>query len=212
VLTKKSLQVAEAMSILQPLFHFYHRQPQLSATDALRQLVASFQNQPNISAQGFPNAALNPAFHNPQHNLNPNLQIPPGQRTPNHFVSPGSANHLALPGQGNTMPSPANLHNMSPAMSNLALHQQAMQQHQAPTSVGMVHNASQQGTNTSVGTGSQGTSANASPNVPNKRRRASAVKGEDDGTGPGVEVNGVTGSSKVRPSPRIGGKRQKGNS
>ena len=80
---------------------------------------------------------------------------------------------------------------------------------QAPTSVGMVHSVSQPGTNNSVGTGSQGPSANASPNMTNKRRRPSAVKGEDEGGG--VEMNGVGGVPKVRPSPRIGGKRQKGN-
>ena len=76
----------------------------------------------------------------------------------------------------------------------------------------MVAQQSQQGTNTSVGTGSQGTSANTSPNVTNKRRRASGVKqeGQDDGGGGGVmDVNGT--GPKVKPSPRIGGgpKRQK---
>ena len=48
----------------------------------------------------------------------------------------------------------------------------------------------------------------------NKRRRPSAVKGEDDGGGGGgggIEINGVGGPGKVKPSPRIGGKRQKGN-
>ena len=199
------------MSILQPLFRFSRTQSQLSATEALAQLVSSYQNQPNIPQHGFPASGFNPAFHNQQQSLNPNLQVPPGQRTPNHFVSPGSANHLALPGQATAMASPATIHNMSPAIQSLAIQQQAMQQQQAPTSVGMGHSASQQGTNTSVGTGSQGTSTNASPNIPNKRRRASAVKGEDDGGGPGVDINGVPGSSKVKPSPRLGGKRHKAN-
>ena len=71
----------------------------------------------------------------------------------------------------------------------------------------MVAQQSQQGTNTSVGTGSQGTSANTSPNVTQKRRRASAVKLEgDDGSGL-VEVNGT--GPKVKASPRVGVKRQK---
>ena len=75
---------------------------------------------------------------------------------------------------------------------------------QPATGVSMVAQQSQQGTNNS-GTGSQGTSANASPNV-NKRRRASAVKTEgDEGGG---EVNGITG--KVKQSPRVT-KRQKAN-
>lgn len=57
---------------------------------------------------------------------------------------------------------------------------------------------SQQGTNSS------GPSANTSPNQSNKRRRPSGVKSED--------VDGVqTGASRVKPSPKIGGKRQKGN-
>jgi hypothetical protein len=71
----------------------------------------------------------------------------------------------------------------------------------------MVAQQSQTGTNAS---GSQGTSANTSPNVTNKRRRASAVKmeGEDGGN---VEVNGTgQGGNKVKASPRVGGKRQKG--
>ena len=75
----------------------------------------------------------------------------------------------------------------------------------------MVAQQSQQGTNTSVGTGSQGTSANASPNV-NKRRRPSGVKAEGDEGGGSGEVNGtVAGASKIKQSPRGGGKRQKGN-
>ena len=69
----------------------------------------------------------------------------------------------------------------------------------------MAAQLSQQGTNAS---GSQGTSANTSPNVTNKRRRASAVKVEGDDGG-GMEVNGV-GGQKVKASPRVGGKRQKG--
>jgi len=72
----------------------------------------------------------------------------------------------------------------------------------------MVAQQSQQGTNTS---GSQGTSANTSPNATNKRRRPSAVKVEVDDGGGGTEINGTGpgGGNKVKPSPRIGGKRQK---
>lgn len=57
------------------------------------------------------------------------------------------------------------------------------------------------------GTVSSGPSANTSPNASNKRRRPSAVKEEGD-----AMVNGVGGAKPpVKPSPRIGGKRQKGN-
>ena len=197
------------MSLMQPLLKFSQSQPGLSATEALHQYT-NLQNQNQLAGHQMPHHGMNPAMHSQQQMMNANLQIPPGQRTPNHFVSPANSAHLTLPGQTNAAPSPATLHGMSPAMQNLALQQQqqALQQ-QAPTSVGMVHSASQHGTNNSVGTGSQGPSANASPSMTNKRRRPSAVKGEDEGGG--VEVNGVGPSSKVKPSPRIGGKRQKGN-
>ncbi len=201
---------------MQPLFQFAQLRPALSAHEALQQICLNIQQQaqnqnPNPA---FFNPAMQPQQQLPQNALNPNLQLPnSGQRTPsmngpNHFVSPAQAAHLNLP---TSSASPATL-NMSPAMQNLALHQQ-QQNHlgnpnqllqQPPTSVGMVAQQSQQGTNNS-GTGSQGTSANASPNV-NKRRRASAVKTEgDEGGG---EVNGI--GVKVKQSPRVP-KRQKGN-
>jgi len=73
---------------------------------------------------------------------------------------------------------------------------------QAP---GMIPQHSQQGTHSS------GASANTSPNVANnKRRRPSGVKMEDDLP----QANGVVQASKansVKASPRVGGKRQKGN-
>jgi hypothetical protein len=56
------------------------------------------------------------------------------------------------------------------------------------------------------GTSSSGPSANTSPNTNNKRRRPSAVKTEEE-----TQVNGTQTKTPVRPSPRIGGKRQKGN-
>ena len=74
----------------------------------------------------------------------------------------------------------------------------------------MVATQSQQGTNTSGG-GSQGTSANASPNVTNKRRRPSAVKVEGDEVGTEVNGTGPAGANKVKASPRNNVKRQKGN-
>lgn len=76
----------------------------------------------------------------------------------------------------------------------------------------MVAQQSQQGTNTSVGTGSQGTSANTSPNVPNKRRRSIKQEGDEGGGGGGGNAE-VNGTSKVKQSPRGGvSKRQKGAS
>ena len=209
----RSPQKAEVVSAMQPLFHFAQSRPNLSAHEALQQICISIQQQAQNHNQN--PAVFNPAMQQqPLHN--PNLQLPnSGQRTPsmngpNHFVSPAQAAHLNLP---TSSASPATL-NMSPAVQNLALqHQHQQQNHLAntnqllqhpPTSVSMVAQQSQQGTNNS-GTGSQGTSANASPNV-NKRRRASAVKIEgDEGGG---EVNGVVG--KVKQSPRVP-KKQKTN-
>lgn len=169
---------------MQPLFQYSQQHSHLSPPEALQQLVASFSNLvPQNLMMGMQQANLNPA-----------MQQPPGQRTPGingpHFASPAAA-HLGLPGSQGSPHIGGPVHTPSPAQNHLA----------GP--VAMVAQQSQQGTNTS---GSQGTSANTSPNVTNKRRRASAVKLEgDDGGG---EVNGV--GPKVKPSPRIGGKRQKG--
>ena len=63
---------------------------------------------------------------------------------------------------------------------------------------GMQHQQSQHGTSSS------GPSANTSPNASNKRRRPSGVKEED------MQPNGQQ-KTAVKPSPRIGGKRQKPN-
>ena len=76
--------------------------------------------------------------------------------------------------------------------------------------------ASHQGTNPSAG-GTPGGSANASPNETAKRKRPSGVAlGMGGGGEDVVEVNGVGGGgggggNKVKQSPRVGQKRQKGN-
>ncbi len=179
------------MAQMAQLMTFSHGNPHLPPSEALSQLVASFSDV-EAQPQGLP--ALN---YVP--NMNPGLpQQPPGVRTPGMtgpppFNSPAAA-HLNLPGSPHV-----NAHTPSPAQNHI----------QAP---GLAAQLSQQGTNSS-----QGTSANTSPNVTNKRRRASAVKIEgDDGGGPGggIEVNGTSGppgASKVKASPRVGGKRQKGH-
>lgn len=56
------------------------------------------------------------------------------------------------------------------------------------------------------GTSSSGPSANTSPNASNKRRRPSTVKTEEEN-----QANANQAKTGVKPSPRIGGKRQKGN-
>lgn len=214
-------QIAEGMFHMQTLFAFAQAKPHLSPSEALRQICITFENPPAGSL-------LNPGYSQPaQPALNPHMQVHAGANPP-HFLSPAHAAHLNLP-INSSGTSPATL-NMSPAMQNLGLHshlagtpqvqqmhqlqqmQQMQQMQQVPTSVGMVAQPSQQGTNTSGGTGSQVTSANASPNVQNKRRRPSTMlKAEgDDGGGP-LGVNGVPLPDKVKASPKGGVKRQKGN-
>jgi len=186
---------------MENLFQYSQQNPQLSASDALRQLVNTFQNMPQ-NQMNF--AAMQ------QQTLNLMNQPPAGQRTPgyngpNQFASP-AGNYMNLPTSNNSG-SPATM-TMSPAMQSHVLQNHLQQQGQPPTSVGMVAQQSQQGTNTSVGTGSQGTSTNASPNLTNKRRRPSGVKVEGEDAGGGAEINGT--GPKVKASPRVGGtKRQK---
>lgn len=94
-------------------------------------------------------------------------------------ASPASA-HMNLPGSPH-MGSPAPGHMQAPGMQ--------LQQ-------------SQQGTSSS------GPSANTSP-ASNKRRRPSAVKGEDDGSGAGTpagsggQVNGIQNRGNKPPTPRM---------
>lgn len=197
---------------MQTLFQYAQANRQLSPTEALKQICLQFDHTP-------PGSLMNPGFpQQTQTALNPSLQLHSGANPP-HFLSPAHAAHLNLP-VSSTGTSPATL-NMSPAMQNLGLHnhisntpqmQQMQQMQQPPTSVGMVTQPSQQGTNTSGGTASQVTSANASPNVQNKRRRPSTMlKAESDDSGGPVGVNGVSMPEKVKASPKVGVKRQKGN-
>lgn len=57
------------------------------------------------------------------------------------------------------------------------------------------------------GTSSSGQSANTSPNANNKRRKPSTMNADDDN-----QLNGTLSKTGIKPSPRIGGKRQKGTS
>ena len=186
---------------MEQLFQYSDKNPRMSASEALGQLVNNLQNT-NLDQMNF-----TPAMQ--QHAIHSNMQTHAGQRTPglngpSQFASPSTGAHLNLP-MNTTSASPATI-NMSPAMQHHALQNHLQQQ--APTSTGMVAQPSQQGTNTSVGTGSQGTSANTSPNVPHKRRRPSGVKTEMDDAAGVPDINGT--APKVKASPRPGGKRQKG--
>ncbi|EEH23045.2 hypothetical protein PABG_05256 [Paracoccidioides brasiliensis Pb03] len=183
----KFLEVAETISQMQTLFQYSIQCPHLSPPDALRQLVASFNSHPQA-------IAFNQGHMGPQQT--------PGQRTPSlngptQFSSPAAA-HLGLPGSQGSPHLGGPTHTPSPAQNSMV----------GP--IAMVAQQSQQGTNTS---GSQGTSANTSPNVSNKRRR-SAIKSEGDDTGAIPDVNGTgpIASKAPKASPRVGGKRQKGTS
>lgn len=124
--------------------------------------------------------------------MNPALQPGPNARAPsmggpNQFASPGMA-HLNLPGGVQGSPHLSGSAHPSPGQSNLSGPPGMGPQGQMPQQVA---------------------SASASPNVSNKRRRASTVKME--GEDAGGEVNGTApGPAKVKASPRVGGKRQKG--
>lgn len=99
--------------------------------------------------------------------------------------------------------SPAHVHQMLPASPHIG--SPAPGTMQAP---GMQLQASQQGTSSS------GPSANTSPSQSNKRRRASAIKNEDETSGTasaasGPQLNGIQGKGKP-PTPRMT-KKVKGN-
>ncbi|KAL3474983.1 LIM-domain binding protein-domain-containing protein [Aspergillus californicus] len=174
------LEVAETISQMQLLFQYSHQHPDLTPSESLRSLVG------NIQSQG-PNPGLMPGQMNPplQQGLNGRA---PSIGGPNQFASPAMG-HLSLPGGIQGSPHLTGSAHPSPAQSNLPGPPGMGQQGQMPQQIA---------------------SASASPSVSNKRRRASTVKMEaDDG---GAEVNGTApaGPAKVKASPRVGGKRQKG--
>lgn len=166
---------------MQMLFQYSQQNPQFSPPEALRCLVTTLQAQAPNLA--FPSGPMNPAMQQAQ-----NARAPNAMQAPSQFASPAMA-HLGLPGtQGS--PHVGSSGHASPMQSQL------------PGPPGMAQQGQMQ----------QPPPANASPSVNNKRRRASAVKTEgDDGSG-GLEVNGTaSGAPKVKPSPKVGGKRQKGS-
>ena len=200
-----------------PLFGYSHQRPMLAPSDALSNMCAQYANQQQQHQQQqhqpqqlqaphhLQNPQFNPAMHHPgqpshQQNLNAFQQ--------NNFLSPAHANLSHPNNNSNPSASPATLSNHpTPSMQNLAL-QNSMQQGGVPMAAGVSH----QGTNLSAGE-TPGGSANASPSVTGKRRRPSGVGlGVGGGGEEIVEVNGVGGGgNKVKQSPRVTQKRQKGN-
>lgn len=174
------LEIAETLSQMSMVFSYALANQELSPMDALNKVTVQMAAA---------SAGMNSA-----------MQQIPAQRAanvngPTQFASPSTVN-MALPGvQGS--PHPANSAHPSPAPSQLA-------------GPGMMIPGNQAALGSN---GNQVPSGNASPNVPQKRRRASTVKAEGDEGSGGVEANGTAGpagAAKVKASPRVGGKRQKG--
>lgn len=179
-------QIAEVMTAMGPLMEYFHNHPGIGPKEALQRVTQenaqnmAQANNARIQNQMVRAASGQMAFPN---------HMNPGMNGPTMMNSPAMG-HLAVPqGQGSPMMG-GPVHTPSPA------------QNPGTGGVAMMHQMSAQGSNLS---GSQGPSTNTSPNVSNKRRRASAVKMEDDNAG-----GEPTGATKVKPSPKIGGKRQKG--
>jgi hypothetical protein len=173
--------MAEVMNQMLPLIEYSHKNVGIAPRDAMMRLNQESQQQL---------ASMNNARMQNQMARQANGQVafPPGMSGPNQFASPAMA-HLGLPqGQGSPhLGGP--VHTPSPA-------------HNAVGGVPMMHQMSAQGSNLS---GSQGPSTNTSPNVSNKRRRASQIKLEEENASQGSDSAG-----KVKASPRIP-KRQKGS-
>lgn len=177
------MQIAEALTLMEPLFYYSQTHDDLTPAQALNNLVTE-------TTRGVQSPS---GAQQPENSNNAGQQGLGGHRTssmngPAQYTSPAMQN-LGLPTQGSPhvpgpahTPSPAHIHRAGP--------------------VAMAHQHSQQGSNLS---GSQGASANTSPQV-NKRRRPSGIKLEEDGSGDST----ANAAGKVKPSPRIGGKRQKG--
>lgn len=174
------------MTAMGPLMEYFHTHPGVGIKETLFRVT-----QENATAM----AQVNNARLQNHMARTANGQVPyanpmnPGMNGPTMMNSPGMG-HLGVPqAQG------------SPLMGG-PVHTPSPAQNPAAGGVAMMHQMSAQGSNLS---GSQGPSTNTSPNVSNKRRRASAVKLEDENAG-----GEPSGANKVKPSPKIGGKRQKG--
>ena len=171
-----------------PLMEYYHfHGPGITPKDSLLRVT---QENAQSMAQAN-NTRLNQMARAANGQIGFPNQMNPGMNGPNMMHSPAMG-HLNVPqAQGSPMMG-GPVHTPSPA------HNSAM------GGVSMIHQMSAQGSNLS---GSQGPSTNTSPNVTNKRRRASVVKMEEENA-----QSDQNGANKVKASPKVGGKRQKGSS
>ncbi|OCT44219.1 hypothetical protein CLCR_00584 [Cladophialophora carrionii] len=180
------LEIAEVMTAMGPLMEYYHQHPGISPKDSL--LRVTQENAQNMAQAN--NARLNQMARAANGQIAFPNQMNPGMNGPNMMNSPAMG-HLNVPqAQGSPMMG-GPVHTPSPA------------QNPSVGGVAMMHQMSAQGSNLS---GSQGPSTNTSPNVSNKRRRASVVKLEDENA-----QGESNGANKVKASPKVGGKRQKGS-
>lgn len=191
---------------MQELMRYNLQHTELTPSQALNNLVGTYAANQNLAQQSIPPHHQQHPQLNLMANGNPALlhqQLPPGARTPGlpgpgpgppqHFMSP------ALP--PNMLPTAAHLNpalNGSPQI-NLGA---------PPGGVGGVsqHTPSPAQTHMQApglpGAASSHPSANTSPNVSGKRRRASTVKVEtEDGVADGAQ-------GKVKASPRVGGNKR----
>lgn len=193
------------MSNMQNLINFSCQNPSMTPREALLQYVAVNANAPGQQNTGMVGGQSNPMV---QQMAQTQSQGGLGRQTPSmdgasQFASPAMA-RLGLPGQQG---SPMN-HTPSPAMSHM------------PGPVKMAAQHSQQGSNAAGTPGSvanagsniastPNASVNTSPNNKQKRRR-STVKVEVKTEGDEAGGEGKAAGPKVKASPRVGGKRQKG--
>ncbi|KIW72734.1 hypothetical protein PV04_00910 [Phialophora macrospora] len=178
------LEIAEVMTAMGPLMEYYHQHPGISPKDSL--LRVTQENAQNMAQAN--NTRLNQMARASNGQIAFSNQMNPNMNGPNMMNSPAMG-HLNVPqAQGSPMMG-GPVHTPSPA------------QNPGVGGVAMMHQMSAQGSNLS---GSQGPSTNTSPNVSNKRRRASVVKLEDENA-----QGEPNGANKVKASPKVGGKRQK---
>lgn len=200
------------MSMMQQLFDYSDRNEHLAPRIALEQLNEQMQNQPaqpqmHINPQMM-QASMLQANMQAQNmaNMQANMQMQMGQpgalRTPGMNGPQGNMNQFASPANLNlSLPTNRMTNNNSPQMPQMAQQNSSQGTMGPPNNApAMVAQRSQQGNRSDAST-------TASPNAANKRRRASTIKNEnsmDDS-----DANGA--QPKVKPSPKVGGKRQKGN-
>lgn len=212
------VKIAETMSQMRDLFNFSQLNPSLAPRQALQTIVTQqHQQQQHLAHQ---HAQHQQQVHAAAAAAAAQGIVPQGPSVP--IVGPGMPQH---PGQHPGMPTNGSVGMNSPSANEMRLGippsphmggggpgttpSPAPNHIQAP---GLVQQHSQQTHPTNPGSqiGPAAASANTSPNQPQKRRRPSTtggVKNEDDDSG---GVNG-TQTTKVKQSPRPGGKRVKAN-